>query len=983
MNRKLIAFVTGLLFLWPVVIHSATINVPADQPTIQAGIDAATDGDTVLVHAGEYLGPGNTEITIGGKAIVIKGMSGAENTIISGWPGDAPDAFHLSGSLEDSTTIIDGFTIRYFGKGIYLDASSPTFRNLLMGPNSQGIHVAGPPCSPHFENCEIGPVIEGIHVAGSPCSLYFDDCEIISDMAGVWVAPGGSGVLIDGCTISSDDGGYWGIYRDSYVSLEVRNCSITGFWNGILSEGQDQYSSHSVLKITDCEIVNCYTGLEGGNFLATGTTIRDCVVGVKCTQEMSFSDCRFEGISEGIFDLHNLHEGGWLAACSLLNNPGYAVHGETGEMDWILLGMSGCYISNTGGISLSNDYYGTGNIGISFSMGGCELINCGTVSVSFTTAPNASIGIGGCIFDSTGVQSSAANVSGSTFRDGAYLSAGRSSSVSDCMFYDNSSAYISGTSSVSDCVFYDNSSAAVSGTSSVLDCVFYNNSSAAVSGTSSVSDCVFYNNSSSPLSVSGTTTISGCTVAGNPGAGVTLLNGPHIELQNNIIAYNEGCGVTLSGSYEGTWEFTCNDVYSNTAGDYCNLPDQEGMSGNFSLDPMFCDTAANDFHIMDVSPCALANSTCGTLIGALDVDCYYCVTDSCWAVYTPADSDVVITPASNLSLTFDSVAVPGVTQVSADTSGAPPPSGFRIIPSSPPVYYEITTTAEFVGSVTICFTYDESSITVREGRLQLFHRTGDPATWHEVEPSWVDEENNTLCGRVASLSPFMVAEPIGCCWDIRGNANGDDGENVNVSDVTYLVEYLFGIPTGPAPVCQEEGNANGDDDENVNVSDVTYLVEYLFGIPTGPAPPLCPSTGVATGSVTDHSGCLDFGLAKAVASAPPDQGCVEYEYSNNTLVLTHANAGLNCCPIIVADIRVIGSDIIIEEIDSVIAPCDCNCLFDINYVINNLPPGEYTLRVIEPYLHPEDTPLEFLIDLSEPTSGVHCEKRTHYPWAVP
>ena len=79
-----------------------------------------------------------------------------------------------------------------------------------------------------------------------------------------------------------------------------------------------------------------------------------------------------------------------------------------------------------------------------------------------------------------------------------------------------------------------------------------------------------------------------------------------------------------------------------------------------------------------------------------------------------------------------------------------------------------------------------------------------------------------------------------CCIDIRGNANGDEHENINISDVTYLVDYLFGIPLGPAPDCLEEGNANGDEHENINISDITYLVEYLFGIPLGPAPPPCP-----------------------------------------------------------------------------------------------------------------------------------------------
>jgi hypothetical protein len=88
----------------------------------------------------------------------------------------------------------------------------------------------------------------------------------------------------------------------------------------------------------------------------------------------------------------------------------------------------------------------------------------------------------------------------------------------------------------------------------------------------------------------------------------------------------------------------------------------------------------------------------------------------------------------------------------------------------------------------------------------------------------------------------LVPDP-GCCVGLRGNANADEAEHVNISDITFLVDYLFGIPTGTEPSCREEGNANGSSDgglELVNISDITYLVEYLFGIPLGPPPPSCP-----------------------------------------------------------------------------------------------------------------------------------------------
>jgi hypothetical protein len=85
---------------------------------------------------------------------------------------------------------------------------------------------------------------------------------------------------------------------------------------------------------------------------------------------------------------------------------------------------------------------------------------------------------------------------------------------------------------------------------------------------------------------------------------------------------------------------------------------------------------------------------------------------------------------------------------------------------------------------------------------------------------------------------------------------------------------------------------------------------------------------------------------------------------------------------------VIGADITIKNHVITITEkevnglCDCLCLFDLDYQIVNLPPGEYVIKVIEPYIGEDDEPLEFVVDLSEAPSGTYCVKRNTYPWGL-
>jgi hypothetical protein len=111
--------------------------------------------------------------------------------------------------------------------------------------------------------------------------------------------------------------------------------------------------------------------------------------------------------------------------------------------------------------------------------------------------------------------------------------------------------------------------------------------------------------------------------------------------------------------------------------------------------------------------------------------------------------------------------------------------------------------------------------------------------------------------------------------------------------------------------------------------------------------------------------------------------CVYYQYDGNgTLTLNHIDAAFNCCPgEITADILIDGKQITITEKESA-QDCLCLCLYDLDYEFINLEPGDYTIRIIEPYKQEADLELEFTISLSSAASGSYCLTRDYYPWVA-
>lgn len=101
-----------LALLLPSPSDGATLRVPDDHATIQAGLDASQPGDTVLVAPGTYRGSGNRSIVFPGWDLVVRSEGGADVTILDvQGSGQNPGRGFLFNGDETPATVLEGFTI--------------------------------------------------------------------------------------------------------------------------------------------------------------------------------------------------------------------------------------------------------------------------------------------------------------------------------------------------------------------------------------------------------------------------------------------------------------------------------------------------------------------------------------------------------------------------------------------------------------------------------------------------------------------------------------------------------------------------------------------------------------------------------------------------------------------------------------------------------------------------------------------------------
>ncbi|MCP4549610.1 MAG: T9SS type A sorting domain-containing protein [bacterium] len=346
-----------IFMVFPDFARCETISVPGDYGAIQVAIYIAESGDTIQVAAGEYTGPLNKNLDLGGKQLVLLG-AGPDDSIID---CELNGRGFLLNTGQTSATVVDGFGIinarlpdGEYGGGLLCEGTSPVLRNLRVescrAEKGGGIAVlGGSPVMGNFSvlDCAAGATYAetcfggGLYCAqgASPTINQSTFTNCIAE--GSLISFGGGIRVEDSSVISMEDVSIIGGRAGRGGGMDIEGGAVSWFggslqscdaWS-IFGAGGGLYcrEATAMICLSDVEILGNHSLFGSGG----GMHFTEMVVGIDITGLNVVGNYSEQGDGGGLY-FHDITQSINLSYVNVEGN--YCLQGNGGGL--LLLGLS-------------------------------------------------------------------------------------------------------------------------------------------------------------------------------------------------------------------------------------------------------------------------------------------------------------------------------------------------------------------------------------------------------------------------------------------------------------------------------------------------------------------------------------------------------------------------------------------------------------------------------------------------------------------
>lgn len=259
----------------PPTKESETIKVPTDITSIQVAVDAAGEGDTVLIEEGTY----HENVDISTPDLIVKSSGTADKTVVKAANGEDHVFDVRADGIKIKNLKVQGASGKHQAGILSKGNQNTTIEDCIFAYNYYGVQLQDSSENLITGSTAISNKHNGINLYDNSTNNLIKNCEIYGTTdTGIDFSEGSNQNTVENCDIhgmETDGVFFFKVKNNEVVSTDIYNCSLFGILMGDLDRPYPTAVENN--RIINSTIHDCYRGVNMWRG-ASKNTIKGCEI---------------------------------------------------------------------------------------------------------------------------------------------------------------------------------------------------------------------------------------------------------------------------------------------------------------------------------------------------------------------------------------------------------------------------------------------------------------------------------------------------------------------------------------------------------------------------------------------------------------------------------------------------------------------------------------------------------------------------------